>query len=433
MKNKIFKKLISFVLCLFIIGSFINFQNLITNAAKAITFNPKKIEVLVGKYAMIGAVAGKKDTITFKSKNPKIVKVNSKTGRIKGIAPGVCKVKATTSKGVSASIKVTVKMPIKFNKTKVVILVGETTKVKATAGKDKITYTSSNPKIATVDEKTGKIKAVSTGTCKFRATSSSGVTKAIWLNVQDSLNTSNIQYIAHRGAKDLAPECTIPAFEQANSSGYQAFECDIGQTNYNNFIVFHETLAQKLGKDIEIKDLTKEQVKKYPIVYGKNLDKYPPQYIPSVGKVLKYAKTTKMKVYFHIKVNGSSLPFTDKSAKKLVSIIKKYDMEKRTIVFSSNKNALNLLKPYKLKMGYLSMTKTAKGMKTAAKYAKNNGCKTVLLKYYPDLMLPKSIVEYCHDLKLKVGSFSLNNTSEIENLINVNADFTICNKVLFEK
>ncbi len=432
MKNKILKKLIAFVLCLFMTGSLINCQNIITNAAKAITFNPTEIEVLVGKYAKIGAVAGK-DAITFKSKNPKIVKVNSKTGRIKGVAPGVCKVKAKTSKGVSASIKVTVRMPIKFNKTKIVILVGETTKVKATAGKDKITYTSSNPKIATVNKKTGKIKAVSTGTCKFRATSSSGVTKAIWLNVQDSLKTTNIQYIAHRGAKDFAPESTIPAFKKANSLGYQAFECDIWQTNYNDFIVFHETLAQKLGKNIEIKNLTKEQVKKYPIVYGKNLDAYPTQYIQSVEKVLKYVKATKMQVYFHIKVNNSSLPFTDKSAKKLSSIIKKYDMEKRTVVFSPKKKVLNLLKPYKLKMGYLSMTKTAKGMKVAAKYSKNNGCKFVLLKYYPDLTLPKSVVDYCHDLKLKVGSFSLKNTLEIENLINVNADFAICNKVLFQK
>lgn len=432
MKNRFFKRLFSFVFCLLIIGNIINLQNFKTNAAKSITFNPAKIEVLVGKYAMIGAVAGK-DTITFKSKNTKIVKVNSKTGKVKGIAPGVCKVKATTSKGVSASIKVTVKIPITFNKTRVVILPGETTTVKATAGKDKITYSSSNPKIATVNKTTGKIEALSTGTCKLRATSSSGVTKAIWLNVRDSLNTSNIKYIAHRGARDLAPECTIPAFKQAKSSGYQAFEGDIWQTSYNNFIVFHETLAQKLGKNVDIKKITKEQVKKYPIVYGTNIEKYSPLYIPSVAKVLKYAKTTNMEVYFHLKVNSSSLPFTKESAKKLSSIIKNSGIENRVVIFSSNKKALKLLQPYKLRMGYLNMAKTATDMKTVAKYAKDNGCGTVFLKYYPNLMLPKSVVEYCHDLNLQVGSFSLNNTTEVENLINVGADFAVCNKVMFKK
>ncbi|MGN0595625.1 MAG: glycerophosphodiester phosphodiesterase, partial [Hominimerdicola sp.] len=285
----------------------------------------------------------------------------------------------------------------------------------------------------TVNKTTGKIDAVSTGTCKLSATSSMGVTKAIWIKVQDSLNTSNIKYIAHRGAMDLAPECTIPAFKMADSSGYQAFECDIWQTKYNDFIVFHETLAQKLGKNIEVKNLTKEKVKKYPIVYGKNIEQYSPLYIPSVAKTLSYAKTTDMEVYFHLKVNSSSLPFTKESAKKLSSIIKNSGMENRVVVFSSNKKALKLLKPYKLRMGYLNMAKTSTDMKTAAKYAKDNGCGTVYLKYYPDLMLPKSVVEYCHDLNLQVGSFSLNNTTEVENLINVGADFAVCNKVLFKK
>lgn len=103
--------------------------------------------------------------VTFKSSNKKIAKVTS-GGKITAVAPG----KATiTMNSGSKKVKITVTVPgitnlkssvsVKRNKT-------VTLKPKAYGISGKITYTSSNTKIATVTEK-GKVKGIKKGTAKI--------------------------------------------------------------------------------------------------------------------------------------------------------------------------------------------------------------------------------------------------------------------------
>lgn len=103
--------------------------------------------------------------VTFKSSNKKIAKVTS-GGKITAVAPG--KATITMSSG-SKKVKITVTVPgitnlkssvsVKRNKT-------VTLKPKAYGISGKITYTSSNTKIATVTEK-GKLKGIKKGTAKI--------------------------------------------------------------------------------------------------------------------------------------------------------------------------------------------------------------------------------------------------------------------------
>ena len=103
--------------------------------------------------------------VTFKSSSKKIAKVTS-NGKITAVAPG--KATITMSSG-SKKVKITVTVPgitnlkssvsVKRNKT-------VTLKPKAYGISGKITYTSSNTKIATVTEK-GKIKGIKKGTAKI--------------------------------------------------------------------------------------------------------------------------------------------------------------------------------------------------------------------------------------------------------------------------
>jgi glycerophosphoryl diester phosphodiesterase len=408
----------------------LSLDSIVGYAKNTVTFNSKSVELLIGKTTTVKAKTGN-DKITYASTNKKIAKVNATTGKIKGISSGSCKIKATSSKGAYAYMKVTVKTPVTLDKSKVVLLVGESTTIKATAGKDKVTLSSSNEKIAKISSD-GKVTGVSTGICKAVAMSSNGVRKAIWVYVQSSLNTTNINFIAHRGAMDIAPESTMAAFKEASKLGYLSTEFDIWQTNYNSFIVFHEKLSEKLGKNLTLKKLTANDVKKYPIVYGKNLKNYATQYIPSLAKVLKYVKSTKMDAYLHLKIGSSTLSFDENSAKLLANTIKKYGMESRATVFSSNKKALKLLESQKVKLGYLAQATTQKDMLTAVNYAKSRGYQVVLLRYYSDLKLPKDIVSTAHKAGLKIGCFSLTKTTQVEDLIDVGADFAVCNKVLFK-
>ena len=103
---------------------------------------------------------------------------------------GTVSITANTSCGKKATCKVTVKVPatkVKLNKTKATVAKGRTLTLKATmtpsSSTDKLTWTSSNKKVATVD-KNGKVKALKKGTATITVKTASGKKAACKITVK---------------------------------------------------------------------------------------------------------------------------------------------------------------------------------------------------------------------------------------------------------
>ena len=128
--------------------------------------------------------APNKDVI-WMSSNPKVAKVDPKTGKVTALKAGTCKITCTAADGskVKAVCKITVKdtlvTAITLNKKTAAVKVGKTLKLKvkkitpADAVNRKVKWKSSNRKVATVD-KNGKVTAVKAGTCKIICTAADG-------------------------------------------------------------------------------------------------------------------------------------------------------------------------------------------------------------------------------------------------------------------
>lgn len=119
------------------------------------------------------------DKITWKTSNKKVVTITAK-GKIKGVKAGTATITATASNGKKATCKVTVKVPatkVKLNKTKVTLAKGKSVTLKPTLtptnSTDKLTWTTSNKKVATVTSK-GKVTAVKKGTATITVKTTSG-------------------------------------------------------------------------------------------------------------------------------------------------------------------------------------------------------------------------------------------------------------------
>ncbi len=124
--------------------------------------------------------------VTWKSSNTNIATVNPSTGVIKAVSNGTCKITATTTDGTNLSASMDVIVDIKaksvaLDKTSMQITSRNSiNKLVATvtpsqAGQ-KVAWSSSNGKIATVDSK-GRVKAVSNGKCKIIATTTDGTNR----------------------------------------------------------------------------------------------------------------------------------------------------------------------------------------------------------------------------------------------------------------
>ena len=144
----------------------------VTVKTSTIKFSASAASVYTGKTVTVKATATPSATVTYTTSNKAIATVSS-TGVVKGIKAGTVTVTATTSTGLKATCKVTVKAPsVKFAKKSAVVYKGKTATVKATlAGVSSVTYKSSNTKIATVNSKTGTVKGIKAGTVTITATS----------------------------------------------------------------------------------------------------------------------------------------------------------------------------------------------------------------------------------------------------------------------
>ncbi|MDX9690996.1 MAG: glycerophosphodiester phosphodiesterase family protein [Acholeplasmataceae bacterium] len=111
-----------------------------------------------------------------------------------------------------------------------------------------------------------------------------------------------MKYIAHRGLSSQAPENTIAAFQlAANTPEFFGIECDIHQTKDNQFVVFHDDDLKRMAKVThKIKDLTYEELLKYPIKTGSKIKSHPNQTIPLLTDFLticeEYQKTAVIEI-----------------------------------------------------------------------------------------------------------------------------------------
>lgn len=158
-----------------------------------ITLEPGSAVLSVGKTLSIKAIVAPKNATAKKpewsSSDEAIATVQN--GKVKGIAPGTATItaKATDDSGISASVEITVVQPVKkitSENAKLILAPGTTwepeiTITPADATIQKLSWTSSNDKIANVDEN-GEITAVSVGKCNIVGTATDDSKQKITMN-----------------------------------------------------------------------------------------------------------------------------------------------------------------------------------------------------------------------------------------------------------
>ena len=159
-----------------------------------IQLNKKKATLTIGKKLTLKATVNPEDavtTLTWYSSNKKVATVSSK-GVVKAIRKGTAVITVETSNGLKASCKITVKAPLPtkviLNKKGTVNLQrGKTLKLKATlkpeGAEAKLTWSSSNKKVATVSSK-GVVKAKKKGKAVIQVKTSNGKTAKITIKVK---------------------------------------------------------------------------------------------------------------------------------------------------------------------------------------------------------------------------------------------------------
>ncbi|MCI7302217.1 MAG: glycerophosphodiester phosphodiesterase family protein [Clostridiales Family XIII bacterium] len=166
---------------------------------------------------------------------------------------------------------------------------------------------------------------------------------------------SDTIYAAHRGYSSIAPENSIPAFEEAVKHGFGAVECDVWQAREDGggpqlMIMHDENLSRMCGVNVRITKLTKSELAEYPIIRGKNIGKYGGSLpIPTFEDYLQILETTEAIPIVEIKSRepeNEENAISEETARHLTSLLYNKLPGRLAVVQSFNLHSLYRLKPF---------------------------------------------------------------------------------------
>jgi glycerophosphoryl diester phosphodiesterase len=121
------------------------------------------------------------------------------------------------------------------------------------------------------------------------------------VNLVDSEQT---QVLAHRGFIQGGVETTLPALQAAAKAGADRVEFDVMETKDGKFVVMHDTNLRRLtGKNLNVKDLTQDELTKITVRAGGMEAK-----IPSLEEWIQLSIQLNLPQLLEIKLHGGESP-----------------------------------------------------------------------------------------------------------------------------
>ncbi len=146
--------------------------------------------------------------------------------------------------------------------------------------------------------------------------------------------------VGHRGAMDVAPENTLPAFEAGLAGGADLLELDVQLTADEQVILFHDTdLFNKTGVRGQIADFTADYLRTLDV--GSYFDpQFAGLHMPLLDEMLAWAKD---KVALMIELKHGPI-FDPRLDERVVQLIEQHEMEDHVVLISFDQFALGRVK-----------------------------------------------------------------------------------------
>ena len=97
----------------------------------------------------------------------------------------------------------------------------------------------------------------------------------------------DVRLIGHRGFSAVAPENTVPAFEEAGKAGFWGAELDVHRTSDGEWVVMHDDNLSRMTRKVDaVAAHSSEDLLNTDINNGANIDQYPGLKVPLLSDML---------------------------------------------------------------------------------------------------------------------------------------------------
>ncbi len=209
------------------------------------------------KFSTSNVIVGKSETVNINnlltsatgkvewtSSNSSVVSVN-RYGRITALKPGIAVITGTIANGDSSSCKFTVKetpKSVSFEKNKIEFGVGENTTLKAVLSSNSAsyntTYSSIDPKVLSIDSKTGEIHALKAGKTVISVKTFNNLTAKCIVEVKNPPNSVslNIKETTLKKGQTITLKPVFPSGTTSNQMSYYSSNNRIVKVSNNGVV-----------------------------------------------------------------------------------------------------------------------------------------------------------------------------------------------------
>lgn len=227
------------------------------------------------------------------------------------------------------------------------------------------------------------------------------------------------QIWAHRGASGYAPENTLEAFKLAVELGADGVELDVQFTKDRQLVVIHDERIDRTSNGVGfVADYTYDELGKF------NFNKTHPEYahcnIPLLEDVLKLLKPTDLTINIELKTGINFYPGIEEA---VLSLVEKYDMQKRIVYSSFNHQTIIRIKELcpGAECGFLY----ADGIANIVSYAREYGIENIHPALYN--MKYEGLTETCEENGIRINVWTVNSDDDIEKMRQYGVNAVITN------
>lgn len=221
---------------------------------------------------------------------------------------------------------------------------------------------------------------------------------------------------AHRGDSMHAPENTMAAFQLALDNQADIIETDIRQTKDGEFILMHDkSLLRTTGVNKNVGDVTFDYIKTLDAGSWFS-DEYKGEQIPTLEEVLQFAVSNDVKLNLELKPESTDNNYVE----GILELLEEYDYLDECIIASSDYDSLKKVKEYNPDIFTVRIMSVAFGELGEMEYVDGFSIKHAFIS--------KSMVESIHKNKKVIYAWTINNESDIKDILLLDVDSVITDK-----
>ena len=140
---------------------------------------------------------------------------------------------------------------------------------------------------------------------------------------------ADTKLVAHRGFRAVAPENTLPAFEEAGKAGFWGNECDIYRTADGVWVVHHDYNTFRMMNAVKnIEKCTYEELLELSTNNGHNVEQYEDLKICTFEEYLEVCQRFNMNAFIELKSKKNTEYYNE-----VTTLVKKYGVTPTYISF----------------------------------------------------------------------------------------------------